>query len=225
MLTVVSYCWGKKYDRSYVTKLAAGIRRHLAQPHRTALITDQPDLWGIFDEIWPLEHAWLTDIPGCYVRLMLFNLEWQARHNIALGHRVVCIDLDVVITGSLDPLFDRPELFVILQGANTSNPCPYNGSIFMLRGGANPEVWSGFNIVAARSAPFHSFPDDQGWMWNKMPDAAGWPVGPESGVYAFRKNKWPHDDVLPKDARLVAFPGWRDPSKFGHLPWVEGCWR
>jgi hypothetical protein len=50
------------------------------------------------------------------------------------------------VTGPLDPLFDRKDDFTILQGINTTNPCPYNGSIWMLKAGARPEVWSEFSL-------------------------------------------------------------------------------
>jgi hypothetical protein len=136
----------------------------------------------------------------------------------------VCIDLDTVITGPLDGLFDRPENFIILQGANASNPCPFNGSLMMLRAGARPDVWRDFSLKAAGSVPFFEFPDDQGWLWHKIPDAAGWKAGSESGVYAFQKPGWPKDDRLPADAKIVAFPGWRDPSKFANEPWVRQHW-
>jgi len=45
------------------------------------------------------------------------------------------------------------------------------------------------------------------------------------GVYAFKKRNWPKGDALPSNARVVAFPGFRDPSQFGHLDWVAQHWR
>jgi hypothetical protein len=58
-----------------------------------------------------------------------------------------------------------------------------------------------------------------------MPDARG--IGPADGVYAFQKPGWktPGDGLLPPNARIVAFPGWRDPVKFVHLPWIQQHWR
>ena len=153
----------------------------------------------------------------------MFDPAWQAEHGIT--GRLVCMDLDMIITGPLDELFDRPEPFAILQGANAANPCPYNGSLMQLRAGAHPEVWSEFNLEAARAAPFYEFPDDQGWLAHKVPNAAGWRAGPESGAYAFQKPGWPRGEALPRNARVVAFPGWRDPIGFQHLPWVQEHWR
>jgi hypothetical protein len=152
----------------------------------------------------------------------MFSPEWQYMNG--MDDRLVCIDLDVVVTGELDPLFDRPESFLILQGANAANPCPFNGSLMMLRPGVHPEVWSDFTVDVAAKVPFYEFPDDQGWLWHKVPDAAGWKAGPSSGVYAFQKPGWPKGNDLPTDARLVVFPGWRSPEKFFHVPWIKKHW-
>jgi len=224
MLTIVTWLWGSKYPIDYVRRLVAGLQLHLVQPYRIVLISDQLQTGGA-DEVWPIPDPDLLEYPGCIARLRMFDPAWQMSHGILPGRRLVCIDLDVVVTGHLDPLFDRPESFLILQGANAFNPCPYNGSVFMLRGGEHADVWSDFTFDALGAIPQQAFPDDQGWLAHKAPGAAGWHVGSESGIWAFRKPQWPRDDALPKDARLVVFPGWRDPSKFQHLDWVEGHWR
>lgn len=223
-LTICTWLWGSKYGSDDVLKLRAGLRRHLEQPHKLVVIADNPDKVPYGCASLPIPNPELTRVRGCFARLVMFSPAWQRKLWLAEGERLVCMDLDVVVTGELDPLFDRPEPFVILQGANAANPCPYNGSIFMLRGGAHPEVWNDFSIEATQTIQFHEFPDDQGWLWHKLPNAAGWKVGPESGVYAFHKPGWPGGDDLPADARLVVFPGWRSPDKFKHLPWIAEHW-
>lgn len=212
MLTVVTWRWGDKYGGEYVDRLLAGLRRHLRQSHKVVVACASTQD----------EH--LTRIKGCFARLRMFDPEWQLQHGILPDERVVCLDLDLIVTGDLDPLFDRPEPFVILQGVNASNPCPYNGSVWMLRGGYRPDVWSDFSLDAAQRIPLHEFPDDQGWFWQKLPGAAGWQAGSKSGIYGFQKPGWPKGDALPAGARLIAFPGWRDPSKFAHLDWVRTHW-
>jgi hypothetical protein len=213
MLHISCWLWGDKYSDSHVAKLAAGIARHTTQPYRWSVFEPEP------------EDVYLTKLSGCFCRLRMFDPEWQRRHDIEICERLVCLDLDSVVTGPLDALFDRPELFVILQGANASNPCPFNGSIMMLRGGYHPDVWTEFSLEAAQTIPRFEFADDQGWLWHKLPDAAGWKAGAESGIYAFHKPGWPGGTALPKGARLVVFPGWRDPSLFTDVPWVQEHWR
>ena len=154
----------------------------------------------------------------------MFDPEWQRQLGIKKGERVINLDLDLVVTGQLDPLFDRPGDFTILQGINSTNPCPYNGSVWMFKAGERPDVWADFSVSAANAnTKIHAFADDQGWFEYKIPDAGAW--GPSDGVYGFKKKGWPSGDELPANARIVAFPGWRDPSKFTHLPWVADHWR
>lgn len=212
MLHVVTWIWGDKYGLEDIRKLKAGVTRHLEQQH-TFLVARPPP-----------EDDLLTTIKGCFCRLRMFDPQWQASMGIQDGDRIVCMDLDIVIVGSLDPLFNRAERFTILQGANAANPCPFNGSLMMLRAGAHPEVWSDFSIGQALLIPFFEFPDDQGWLHHKLPNASGWKVGAPSGVYAFQKPGWPKGDALPHDARMVVFPGWRSPSRFTHLSWVKQYW-
>jgi hypothetical protein len=89
--------------------------------------------------------------------------------------------------------------------------------------GTNHHVWDDFSPEEAAKVPFYEFPDDQAWLAAKLPGAAAWRVG-ESGIYAFHKPAWPKGEALPKNARIVAFPGWRDPVGFTHLPWVQRHW-
>lgn len=210
-LIVSTWRWGQKYPASYVEKLARGVARNLKQDYRFVVFHPSED------------DAGLTEIPGCFARLRAFDPAWQRLNGIKPGDRLVCLDLDLIVTGPLDALFDRPEDFVILQGANSSNPCPFNGSMWMLRAGYRPDVWSEFSIEAAGKVPFHAFPDDQAWFHHMMPDAAGWKAG-ENGVYAFGKPGWPGGVDLPPHARVVAFPGHRDPAQFVHLDWVKRHW-
>ena len=210
-LTICVWRWGRKYDGHYVERLKAGLKRHLAQEFTFAVFAPEA------------EDEYLTKVPGCFCRLRMFDPAWQEKHG--LTGRIVSIDLDVVVTGPLDPLFDRDDKFSILHGGNAQNPCPYNGSMFMLRAGARPDVWRDFSLKRAGEIPHFEFPDDQAWFAHKIPDAAGWKVGIGSGVYAFQKPGWPKGDALPTDARIVVFPGWRDPSKFTHLDWVARNWK
>lgn len=214
MLTIGTWTWGDKYKTGgYVEKLQAGLTRHMKHPFEFRIFTPSE------------EDRALTEIPGCFARLRMFDPQWQQRQGLKDGERLVCMDLDNVITRSLGALFLRPEPFVILQNANTANPCPFNGSVMMLTIGRHAEVWNDFSLEAAGKTKFFEFPDDQGWIHHKLPKAAGWQCGRQTGIYAFKKMGWPSGHHLPDDARMVCFFGQRDPAQFQYLPWVKAHWR
>jgi len=219
-LTIITWMWGRKYDITDVAKLYSGLKRNLKQKFRFVLFSNWPAApTGVAR--YEIEDIGLTNVPGCFARLRMFDPKFQQHYG--LTGRTVCIDLDTVITGNLDPIFDRTEPFVILQGANSTNPCPYTGALMMFRAGAYPELWKDFSLAAVKAIPFYEFPDDQGWIWHKIPDAAGWKCG-ENGIYAFCKPGWPRGFGLPLDARMVTFNGWRSPHKFHYLDWVRKNW-
>jgi hypothetical protein len=227
-LNIITWLWGTKYSHEYLWRLYRGVRRNLKQPFRFLVMTERqrelivPEGRGFNIERHAINDLELLRLPGCFARLRMFDSSWQQDRK--LNGRVVCLDLDIVITGALDDLFDRDDSFIVLQGANSANPCPYNCSVFMFQAGAHHQVWTDFSLQAAQKISFYQFPDDQGWIHDKIPHAAAWPVG-SSGIYAFRKPRWPPNDQLPADARIVAFPGGRDPAGFvRQLGWIRQHW-
>lgn len=238
VLTIVTYCWGAKYPELYVKRLAAGVKRNLAQPYQFVCVTDckRPPIAGVRYVRMPAEDEHLTKVKGCFARLRLFDPAFQ--QSIGADDRIVNMDLDAVVTGPLDALFEESASFRCLRGINTTNPLPSNGSLWMVAAGHHQNVWKQFSVEAAARIPYHSFPDDQAWFdhmlpWfhHALPGTKSSDYGPHCGVYGFRKKGWCMRDgshageSLPENARFVAFPGWRDPSKFTDLPWVKEHWR
>jgi len=228
MLIVCTWLYGQKWSALHAERLFAGLRRNIDRPFRCALITDRVGVSGA-DIVVPIapEDAELTRRPGCLVRMRLFDRALQERLGVERGDRLVNMDIDAVVTGNLDPLFEPDDEFAIMQGFNSSNPCPFNGSLWSFRAGERHDVWDDFSLehFRARGAQVHSFPDDQGWLFHKFPAARAY--DPDVGVYAFHKRTWEvHSDehhTLPSNARFVAFPA-RRPDDFLHLDWVRKHW-
>jgi hypothetical protein len=225
-LFVCSWLWGEKWPSVYAERLFAGVGRNLRQEFRSVLITDQVG-YAAADIVCQIDAADrpLLAPPGCLVRMRMFDPAWQEKIGAKKGDRIVCIDVDAVITGLLDPLFDRDDEFTIMQGFNQTNPCPLNGSLWLFRAGERHDVWTDFGIDAHRKyeVPVHSIADDQGWLHFKFPSAKAYT--PRDGVYAFKKIGWGAAGRrgLPDNARIVAFPG-RDPGKYPELSWVRQHW-
>jgi len=238
MLSVVCWKWRppvtgyrSTFGPENVNTLRRMVARHYLAPHRFICVTD--DAAGIDPdvEVIPLWNDW-ADVPSphggknpsCYRRLRAFHPEaaqW-------FGPRFVSIDLDVVVTGNLAPLWDRPDPFVAY--GNTHPTTHYNGSMFMLNAGAHPGVWTEFNPHRSPhlSKTNGQFGSDQGWFSFKIgPGKPKWTKA--DGVYSFR-NDMQQGKVrgLPADARLVIFHGKDDPwspEVQRHHPWVREHYR
>lgn len=170
------------------------------------------------------EDAPYLALPGCLVRIRMFDKEWQERIGAKQGDRIVNIDIDCVITGSIDHLFNQSNQFTILQNFNSTNPCNYNGSLWSFPAGTRHDVWTDFSLEAHKkfNVPIHSIVDDQGWLKFQFPNAKAYT--PKDGTYCFKKKTWLTKLELPKGACLVAFPG-RDPAKYQELDWVKENWK
>lgn len=236
MLDVVTFKWKplhgyrSHFSPAAVNTLRAMVARHYQKPHRFTCITDDPA--GLDHRVralplWP-DHAEVLSPfgrqnPSCYRRLKIFSRE--ARELI--GSRILCMDLDAVVTGDLAPLFDRHEEFVMWSGTAGRNP--YNGSMVMVTAGARPQLWEDFDPeksprLAVRAGFVGS---DQAWIAYKLgPHEARWTKA--DGVYSWRMDVRNRRGALPKGARLVFFHGsgadpWQ-PYPQQLAPWIRDHW-
>lgn len=218
MLGVV--CWRWRPPAGYrstfgpqtVNTLRRMVKRHLSIPHRFFCVTDDPKgidkeveivpLWNDFADV-PSPHG--RGNPSCYRRLKMFS----AGAASMFGPRFVSLDLDCVVTGSLDPLFDRPEDIVLWGDTNPTTP--YNGSMILLRAGSRTKVWDEFDPQTSprKAAALGYFGSDQAWIGAALgPNEPKWSKA--DGVYSYRCDlRGKHD--LPEGARLVIFHGQHDP--------------
>jgi hypothetical protein len=144
-----------------------------------------------------------------------------------LGKRFVCMDLDTVICGPLEPLVDRPEDFIAWR--NPDPRWPINGSLFMLRAGSRPQVWERFNPETSPSEAHAArcYGSDQGWMSYVLGSGEA-SRGPEDGVYSYSMDICKMGNHLPRNARVVCFHGRWDPwEPIVHkvAPWVAEHYR
>jgi len=209
MLTVLTWYWKQpggrtQYTAQHVNIWADMVRRNLQMPHRLACVTDTPE--GIIPSIdiispprefeeWRIP-TWPQRRPQCLRRLVMFGPD-AAR---IFGDRFVCMDLDCVIAGPLDPLFDVENDFRIFRG--TSRGRPYNGSMMLITAGARPQVYEHLTIEGAALAGQQFVGSDQAWITHCLgPNEATW--GYEHGVFAYRpstRRHWAH-------CRVMFFPG------------------
>ena len=228
------------YTSRHVNALREMVRRHYNKPHRFFCVTDDPTgldagieyvpLWKDHFELVNPSHP--TSRPNCYPRLKLFAPEMRD----IFGERFVSLDLDMAIVDNLEPLWDRPEEFIIYDARGDDH---YNGSMFMMTAGARRQVWDNFDPVRSPQLTTQAGMrgSDQAWIrYCLSPHAATWTN--EHGVHAYlhfcpaRKDRprrrvvqthvirrhplnrpkapqpaYPMDGSLPYGARMVIFAG------------------
>lgn len=218
MLTVVCCLWhdaqrarSYTFNHDHVRILRNMVARNLSIPHRFVCVTDDA-IEGI--ETVPID--WTKHFPGtCGVKLML----WRPDIGTLLGERIFYLDLDVVITGSLDPLVNRTDDIVLWRNPNYTlggRRAFYQGSVQLLAAGARPQVWElakwpeALPIVNRRFGGF-----EQAWLSEVLPwDEAHWTSA--DGLYGAGRLGDAYPGVqteLPLNARIVSFPGNREPSQ------------
>lgn len=234
-LTICCFKWKppagyrSAFGAEQVDVLRRMVARHYPDPHRFVLITDDPrgitepdvEIYELWQDFGTVRNPSGTKNPSCYRRLRLFAQntgDW-------LGERFVCLDLDCVITGDMRPLWNRTEDFVIWKSTTSVNP--YNGSMWMLKAGAKPEVWEDFDPIRSplltKSRGYYG--SDQAWMACRLGHSqATWSKA--DGVYSFRSDL--KGGALPSDARIVFFHGKGDPwsrEVYIRSPWIRDHYR
>ncbi len=213
------------YTADHVNVWAAMVRRHLTIPHRLACVTDMSGGIEAGVEIIPPPRdfeaetipTWGPDRPQCLRRLALFRPD-AAR---LFGERFVSMDMDCVVAGSLDPLFDRPEDIVLYASPPSTaiEPRPYNGSMVLMNAGARPQVFERFTSEGAIEAGARYAGSDQAWISHVLgAGEATW--SEDDGVYWW--GRW--SEAAP--ARLMFFPGQPKPWDLLHRhSWVAANYR
>jgi hypothetical protein len=217
-----------------VNVLWSMIGRNYDGPSRLTCITDDPKgiskevrvipLWDTFGNL-PSPHG--RGYPSCYRRLPLYAEEFMGQRIADLiGPRFACLDLDVVVTGQLNPLVDGPEDFKIW--GDTAKGTPYNGSFYVMDAGARTKVWDRFDPVGSpkRSLALNYIGSDQGWIAACLgPNEKKWST--RDGVYSYRNHIQRSGYLLPANARLVIFHGAVDPwsNQAQCISWVRRHYR
>jgi hypothetical protein len=171
MLKVMTWLWAQPggratYTAHHVNIWAEMVDRHLRMPHTLACVTDMPEgLDGNIEVVTPPDDyrdtvipTWQADKPQCFRRLSLFRPDAAD----IFGPRFVSMDMDCIIEGELDTLFNRPHDFMMYRGTHRSRP--YNGSMVMMTAGARPQVFTEFTPHKAIMAGRRFLGSDQAWI-------------------------------------------------------------
>jgi len=207
-VTICCIKWGDKYGPEYVNRLFNMVQRnvHLAAYDFVCFTEDRTGI-DPHIRIVPL----LCDLEGWWQKIALFKNHLDGIYT----DKILFMDLDVVITGSLDPLLEYDADFAICRDwPEEIRPDDerYNSSLFLLKIGSRTEVWKDFRRGIETPA------GDQEWIYRAAPDAKLFPYEwtPSYKLRALEKD-------FPPEARLVIFHGDPKPPDCGG--WVRELWK
>lgn len=130
-MLVVCVKVGDVYGSEYVNRLASMVARHSTSPHRFVCLTDDPE--GLECEWDALE----TTLPGWWAKVELFNPSRFYRNE-----RVMYFDLDTVICGNIDALFDYAGPLAMLR--SFLPPSRYGSAIMGFDPAFCSHIWERF---------------------------------------------------------------------------------
>lgn len=207
------------YTVEYVQRLYEGVSRNLTRPFRFVCLTDRTGEMPAAVEAIPVER-----IAGCYAfwtKLRMFDasLGWSGR--------ILALDLDTLIVGSLDPIVDYPARFVGagdalapsldgppvvgIKGGKTWLP-RVQGSVMVWDAGACDSLWAQWSPAQA-----DHYYTDQDWIGALMPSAAVMPVAWFPRI-SQAQPPWP-------DAKVVLVKKPKNHIAAERWPWFNALWR
>lgn len=203
-ITVACVWWGTLYPKSYVERLRNSVARNLTVPHEFVCITDRDDVpEGVRAIPTPVPNELCQgtnsygDGKGWWAKVGLFKpgLFGDAK-------RVLYLDLDVVIVGSLDKIASVQEPFCAIEnfGPNKGHAAHNSSVVVWTPNEKSDEIYTKFSPDVPNQ--LHG---DQCWIWRVLRDdirdyPKNWVVS-----YKYEKHRqWRHAD---ENTSVVVFHG------------------
>lgn len=206
MLTVACVEWGNYLGRGakYVENLQAMVARHLTVPHKVVCLTEDPR-----------RHAFAFDAGLELVDLRGVLCGWWNKIELfrpdRFHGRVLYLDLDTLIVGSLDELVKHKGLLHLDRWGWKNHV--YGSGVMCWDAGEHENVFHDFS----RDVPGR-FEGDQNWI-----QACGeWPALPDGACVSYRYHC---KSGPPPGASVVAFHGRPKCHEFEPGHWVSKAWR
>ncbi|MDY6891928.1 MAG: hypothetical protein SVU24_10130 [Pseudomonadota bacterium] len=227
MKQIICMKWGTLYGPEYVNRLYAMVRHNLTGPIRFVCLTD--DTAGVREEV-ECHDCPTIDLPEPQCRLgwRKLTLYRESEHLFGLTGDWLYLDLDVVVTASLDPFFAyRPEKnFVVMQNWTQPGRGIGNTSVYRFRVGADAYLYD--HLIANQESVFQRYRNSQTYISRTVRELEFWP---DEWCVLFKTHcvpGWParlwREPRLPAQARVVAFPGDPNPHDAVRGRWPVKRW-
>lgn len=216
-LTVCCLKQGKKYGSEYVNILYNMVRRNLTLPHDFICHTD--DDTGITPavECYPIENG----LTGWWGKINFY----QERPLGVETDRILFLDLDMVITGSLDDLVRFPSHHAMIRDYPEGSLRPGdekakhgNSSVFLMTRGRMTKVYTLFFHELSRGRAGLS---EQGFINKHFLNDVD--LLPDWMAKSYKMHKLYDLEKPPENCRVVMFHGRPNPPDCGG--WVKDYWK
>lgn len=245
MKQVICMNWGTLYGADYVNRLYSMVERNITAPFRFVCLTDNAS--GIRREV-ECHPCPEIDLPPRQRNRGWRKINLWARQVDGLepGSDALFIDLDVVITASIDPFFShRPQAtFLVIRNWTQPSKRIGNTSVYRFRVGSHPDLLE--NLLRNQASLLPRYHNSQTYISENIREMDFWP---DDWCRSFKVHCVPKglkryfmEPHLPQGTRIVAFPGKPNPpdAAVGHWPapwykriykqfrpatWVQQHWR
>lgn len=235
-VNVICLKWGTVYSADYVNHLYTMVARHLSLPFRFICFTEQAEGINEAIEIWPLpefeEPPWeYARYCPCWRKLALFKPGLAE-----MTGKVLFLDLDVVITGSLDCFFNYTDKLAIIENWYQPNRLIGQASAICFEAGQPYPLLE--NYLADPLKVLKAYRTEQAYITGQLGEG-GFEFFPDTWCRSFKKHCLPGGLLNafqtatrpPDDARIVVFHGCPNPpdaiaGKWGKkVPWYKRLYK
>ncbi len=246
-VNILTLKWGNKYGPEYVNQLYRCVQRNLRRQFRFVCFTDDPAGISNGVDIQPLVEL---DVPQPWQRTPWLKLALFEDGLADLRGPALFLDLDIVITGPLNDLFDwQPGARFIIrdwdrwhQRISRRHGLPGNSSVFRFEAGKSGDVLEKFYSEKDAALSRYRVLSAQRYLTEAMGRPLWWP---QDWIVSFKRNCIPPVPLnyyrvskVPNQARIVVFHGhpnpheaiagyrsWRPHRTTLPTPWIEEIWR
>lgn len=225
---------GTKYSHHYVNRLHNMVRRYCSYDFEFVCITD--DTNGIDPNITTLTLP--QELSGWWCKPYMFS------NQLPINGTVLYMDLDVVISGSIDRLFtwEKGSWCIIRDFTRKQRPNwqKYNSSVIRFQAGELDHLWQQFK--ENRQEMERKFHGDQDWLYEMTSQSSPAKLFPDEWILSWkweirqtkdlnyneprgrRTLRTVENVTPPKDCKICVFHG--DPNpEYCQDPWVKENWR
>ena len=226
MQTIVCMKWGTRYGPEFVNRMWAAVKRNTARPTRLVCLTDDPS--GV-DPAVECRSIPDIDLPPELINTPWRKLTlWKAPLHDLTGD-CLFLDLDLVITGSLDAMFDHePGRFCVIENWTQRGDGIGNTSAFRWPVGRFAHIYDDFQADPAKWLAKYRI--EQLYISREIANMVFWP---RLWCASFKHSllpKWPRNfwqvPDLPAETKIVAFTGKPDQDEALRGEWpVRAAWK